>query len=43
VESQLSAALSQEGSTVFDWLVEIIRVHCPEGEEQEDGIELILQ
>jgi len=37
VESQLAAALSHEGSTVFDWLVEIIRVHCTGGEEQEDG------
>jgi hypothetical protein len=43
VESQLAAALRHEGSTVFDWLVEIIRVHCTGGEEQEDGIELILQ
>lgn len=32
----------QEGPTVFDWLVEIIRVHCPRGEEEEDGVELVL-
>jgi Barstar (barnase inhibitor) len=43
VETKLAAALRREGSTVFDWLVEIIRVHCIGGEEQEDGIELILQ
>jgi RNAse (barnase) inhibitor barstar len=43
VETELAAALRHEGSTVFDWLVEIIRLHCPGGEEQEDGIELILR
>jgi hypothetical protein len=30
------------GPTVFDWLVEIIEIHCVGGEEQEDGVELIL-
>lgn len=26
----------------FDELVEIINVHCPGGEEEEDGVELVL-
>jgi hypothetical protein len=43
VETALAAALRHEGSTVFDWLVEIVRLHSVGGEEQEDGIELILQ
>jgi RNAse (barnase) inhibitor barstar len=30
------------GPTVFDWLVEIIEVHCAGGEEQADGVELVL-
>jgi hypothetical protein len=42
-ETQLAAALRHEGPTVFDWLVEIIQPHCAGGEEQEDGIELMLQ
>ena len=43
VETELAAALRHEGAMVFDWLVEIIQLHCPGGEEQDDGIELILQ
>jgi len=43
VEAKLTTALKREGPTVFDWLVEIIRCHCPGGDEQEDGIELMLQ
>lgn len=27
---------------VFDWLVDIIRIHCPGGEEEEDGVDLVL-
>ena len=30
------------GETIFDWLIGIIKTHCPDGEESEDGIELIL-
>lgn len=30
------------GPTVFDWLVEIIEVHCTGGAEQADGLELAL-
>ena len=42
----LSVALQCGGSgvgpTVFDWLVEIIRRHCPGGEEEQNGVELVL-
>lgn len=31
------------GSTVFDWLVEIIRHLCAGGGEEEDGVELLLK
>src|ERR1051325_320154 len=40
VAHDLEEAEREEGPTVFDWLVEIIRVHCPGGEEEEDGAEL---
>lgn len=43
VRDQLNAAIDQTGPTVFDWLVEIIQIHCPGGEEEEDGVELILE
>ena len=43
VENDLATALKYKGPTVFDWLVEIIRVHCRGGDEEEDGVELILQ
>ena len=42
VAHDLEEAEREEGPTVFDWLVEIIRVHCPGGEEEEDGVELVL-
>ncbi|WP_441232814.1 barstar family protein [Bradyrhizobium sp. 930_D9_N1_4] len=43
VENDLAEALRHEGPTVFDWLIEIIRCHCPGGDEAEDGIELTLR
>lgn len=43
VMEQLRQAESRSGKTVFDWLVDIILVHCPGGAEQEDGIELELR
>lgn len=43
VENDFAEALRREGPTVFDWIVEIIRCHCPGGDEEGDGIELILQ
>ena len=30
------------GETLFDWIVEIIMIHCDGGREAEDGLELIL-
>ena len=43
VENDLAEALKHEGPTVFDWIVEIIQCHCPGGDEEADGIELILR
>src|SRR5688572_6749974 len=42
VRSDLERARKNEGPTVYDWLVEIIRVHGAGGEEQEDAVELEL-
>ena len=42
VRTELDAARSSTGETVFDWLVEIIRVHGAEEAEAEDGVELVL-
>jgi len=41
VAEELKSALKNEGATVFDWLVEIIEVHGPGGEEKEDNVELV--
>jgi RNAse (barnase) inhibitor barstar len=43
VKAELEAARSGAGTSVFDTLVEIIRIHGPGGREQEDGVELILE
>ena len=43
VESYLAEALKHEGPTAFDWLVEIILRHCSGGDEEVDGVELILR
>lgn len=43
VQAELTLAQQHQGETVFDWLVEIIRIHGPGGPEQEDGVELLLQ
>ncbi|MFN9976279.1 MAG: barstar family protein, partial [Phycisphaerae bacterium] len=43
VRKQLAAAESGHGATVYDWLLDIIHVHCVGGEESEDGIELSLE
>jgi hypothetical protein len=42
VAADLAWAQTHTGPTVFDWLLEIIRVHGPGGEEAEDGVELVL-
>lgn len=43
VRARLHAAQNNSGPTVFDWLVEIIQVHCSGGREEDDGVELILE
>lgn len=43
VLQQLEQAKQGIGPTVCDWLVEIIRSHGPGGEEEEDGVELVLR
>jgi RNAse (barnase) inhibitor barstar len=42
VSEDLRDAEQGKDQTVFDWLLEIIRKHGPGGDEQEDGVELIL-
>jgi RNAse (barnase) inhibitor barstar len=42
VGEDLEQARQGVGPTVFDWLVEIIQVHGGGGQEQEDGVELVL-
>ncbi len=42
VAKDLQLALRNEGPTVFDWLIEIIRLHGPGGDEEDDHVELIL-
>jgi hypothetical protein len=42
VAADLELARQGVGSTVFDWLAEIIQVHCAGGAEQADGVELVL-
>jgi hypothetical protein len=42
VEQYLDDARKAKGPTVFDWLLEIIRVHEHGGREEEDGVELVL-
>jgi len=43
VQRDIAQALSKKGSTVYDWLLEIIREHGPGGYEAADGIELQLE
>jgi hypothetical protein len=43
VREELKRAERGEGPTVFDWLVEIIQDHGAGGEQEKDGIELLLE
>ena len=43
VSRALERADACEGDTVFDWLVQIIEDHGPNGTEPEDAVELCLQ
>ena len=40
---ELERALRNEGPTVFEWLVDIIRQHGAGGSEGDDGVELVLE
>jgi RNAse (barnase) inhibitor barstar len=42
VSEYLRDAEQERDQTVFDWLLEIIRKHGPGGEEEQDGVKLIL-
>lgn len=42
VNGDLERAKCEQGQTVFDWIVEIIREHGTGGRESEDAVELIL-
>ncbi len=42
VMRELERAKAQQGSTVFDWLIEIIRDHGSGGEQEQDAVELLL-
>lgn len=43
VRRDIAQALSDKGSTVYDWLLDIIRDHGPGGTEPADGIALRLE
>jgi RNAse (barnase) inhibitor barstar len=42
VARDLDMTKAGQGSTVFDWLVEIIRDHGPGGAQAQDGVVLVL-
>ena len=42
VFGDLERARAQLGPTVFDWLTDIIRIHGRGGNEEQDGVDLLL-
>ena len=42
VQAMLEAALCGTGPTVYEWVLDIIRNHGPDGARPEDGVELRL-
>lgn len=42
VLADLQDARAHVGSTVFQWLIDIIAIHGPGGREAQDGVELVL-
>jgi RNAse (barnase) inhibitor barstar len=42
VKKQLAEAERGQGRTVFDWLLDIVATHAPGGQEERDGVELVL-
>lgn len=43
VAKDIETAKSNQGETVFDWLVQIIKIHGPGGAESEDQVDLVLE
>jgi RNAse (barnase) inhibitor barstar len=43
VQSDLGRAQKGQGTTVFDWLVEIIQIHGAGGDEAKDNVKLVLE
>jgi RNAse (barnase) inhibitor barstar len=43
VKRDQNQARKHIGPTAFDWLLEIVQIHCPGGSEETDGVELILE
>lgn len=43
LRTELDRARRHEGTTLFDWIIEIIRAHGPGGDESEDHVYLELQ
>ncbi|MDQ8201292.1 barstar family protein [Pelagicoccus enzymogenes] len=42
VQERIRKAQMREGETIYDWLIEIIEDHGPNGDQKEDQVELIL-
>jgi hypothetical protein len=42
-EPHLIQAQKGQGTTVFDWLIEIIQIHGVGGDEAEDNVKLALE
>jgi hypothetical protein len=42
VQKSLADARTNEGATVFDWILEIVARHGKGGAEEQDGVELVL-
>ena len=43
VRAEIAEAENGAGSTVFDWLLEILRVHGAGGREERNGVALVLE
>ncbi|MGG6898927.1 MULTISPECIES: barstar family protein [Rhizobium] len=43
IRQELADARAGTGPTAFDWLLWIIDIHCPGGEEEADNVRLVLE
>ncbi|MBB2750205.1 UNVERIFIED_ORG: RNAse (barnase) inhibitor barstar [Rhizobium aethiopicum] len=43
VSREIADAHAAVGPTVFDWLIDTIRIHCPGGREAADNVRLVLE